>query len=59
MPEKQSDQSAADTAPTRSGTEEPRDHDLQDDQEGVKSGDSTGIDPQEPIDPKSPKLVTP
>ncbi len=58
MPEKQQSDNA-DTAPTKSGTQEPEGNSPQDKKEGVKSGDSTGIDPQDPIDPKSPKLVTP
>ncbi len=60
MPEKQQPgKSAADTAPTKSGNKEPEGKSPQDVEEGVTSKDATGIDPQDPIDPKSPKLVTP
>ncbi len=49
--------SEADTAPTKSGTQEPEGKSPQDVKEGVISKDATAIDPQDPIDPKSPKLV--
>jgi hypothetical protein len=61
MPEKQqSGKSAADTAPTRSGNKEPQGgQDREDVEEGVTSKDASTVTPTEPIDPKSPKLVTP
>ncbi|MGI8856987.1 MAG: hypothetical protein ACR2JW_14665 [Thermomicrobiales bacterium] len=61
MPEKQeSEKSAANTAATRSGDKEPQGGpDAQDVEEGVASKDASTINPQDPIDPKSPKLVTP
>ncbi len=61
MPEKQqSGKSAADTAPTRSGDKEPKGgRDREDVKEGVTSKDASTVTPTEPIDPKSPKLVTP
>ncbi len=60
MPEKQeSGKSAADTAPTRSGNKEPQGKSPDDEKEGVTSKDASVVTPTEPIDPKSPKLVTP
>lgn len=61
MPDKQqqSEKSKADTAPTKSGNKEPEGKSPQDVEEGVTTKDATGILPQDPIDPKSPKLVTP
>lgn len=59
MPEQQPGKSDPDTAATRSGDKEPQGNSPQDVEEGVTSKDATGIDPQDPIDPKSPKLVTP
>lgn len=60
MPEKQeSGKSAADTAPTRSGNKEPEGSSPQDVEEGVTSKEASTINPHDPIDPKSPKLVTP
>ncbi len=61
MPEKQqSGKPDPATATTKSGNKEPQGQsDPQDVEEGVTSKDATSIDPQDPIDPKSPKLVTP
>lgn len=60
MPDKQeSGKSPADTATTKSGNKEPEGESPQDVEEGVTTKDATGILPQDPIDPKSPKLVTP
>lgn len=60
MPEKQQERkSAADTAPTKSGNKEPEGKSPKDVEEGVTSKDATSIEPKDPIDPKSPKLVTP
>jgi hypothetical protein len=60
MPEKpQSGKSEADTAPTKSGNNEPQGKSPGDEKEGVTSKDASVVTPTEPIDPKSPKLVTP
>ncbi len=56
MPEKQQ---AGKPAPIKSGNKEPQGKSPDDVKEGVTSKDATAIDPQDPIDPKSPKLVTP
>ncbi len=60
MPEKQpSSKSAADTAPTKSGNKEPQGKSLDDVKQGVTAKDASSVTPTEPIDPKSPKLMTP
>ncbi len=58
MPEKQQS-GKPDTATTKRGNEKPQGKSPEDVEEGVTSKDATSIDPQDPIDPKSPKLVTP
>lgn len=58
--QQQSGKSDADTAPTKSGNKEPQGgQDREDVKEGVTSKDASTVTPTEPIDPKSPKLVTP
>lgn len=60
MPQKQESKSAADTAPIKSGNNEPQGgRDAHDTEEGVTSKDASTVSPTEPIDPRSPKLVTP
>jgi hypothetical protein len=59
MPEKQSGKPDSDTSMKRGDREPQRGQNKQDVEGEVTSKDATTIDPQDPIDPKSPKLVTP
>ncbi len=56
MPEKQR---SGKSAPIKSGNKEPQGKSPDDEKEGVTSKDASVVTSTEPIDPKSPKLVTP